>query len=182
MKRFNFYIHGFGKPFRRCEEADFILHESVWDDYGYKTTYSIVASHVILNSKNDEEIGHICITKVGQGMGKNILSDVLVNEDVIDELPSEFVSFIRDVKIVDNLFCILDQEERDSFRKSMHIIVDENEYYQLVKRDDCFNTSLLRSYNREKFLETTAYVRNVLCAEINGKAIVESYMKNVKRI
>ena len=69
-----FQVKGSNQPFFQQDEiADFVLLESDWDDFGYKTSYNVVATKKLLNGRPECNIGTIKIIQSRQQGGANIL-------------------------------------------------------------------------------------------------------------
>ena len=57
-----FQVKGSNQPFFQQDEiADFVLLESDWDDFGYRTSYNVVATEKLLNGRPECIIGSIKI-------------------------------------------------------------------------------------------------------------------------
>ena len=182
MGKLKFCVHGLNQPYHHYDEADFILHEKVWDDYCYRTHYTVVATPKVLATKYSYEIGVISITRVGQGEGKNILSDTLLGKScLIDELPPAFVSISRDPDLCKRLFCILTPEERENFITSLHFILGDDSYMKMIRKDKCFNTSVLRSINYPELEDRLRQSFQLMHSELNGKELCGNYMKLIEK-
>lgn len=75
MGKLKFCVHGLIQPYRHFGEADYILHENVWDEFCYRTVCSVVASSKLLSMEHSYEIGMNSVVRIGQEEGKNVLSD-----------------------------------------------------------------------------------------------------------
>jgi hypothetical protein len=57
-----FQVKGSNQPFfEQNVNADFVLLESDWDDFGYRTSYNVVATEKLLNGRPECTIGSIKI-------------------------------------------------------------------------------------------------------------------------
>lgn len=181
MRKLKFCVHGLNQPYHHYDETDFILHENVWDDFCYRTTYSIVATPRLLHTNYSYEIGMISIIRKGQDEGKNVLSDYLLGKEcLIEELPKDFVSISRDSMLCKRLFCILTPEERDDFISSLHFILGDDVYMEIIRIDKCFNTSVLRNIDYSELLDSLRLSSQLMRSELNGKELCENYMKLIE--
>ncbi|MCR4675595.1 MAG: hypothetical protein K5675_11320 [Lachnospiraceae bacterium] len=188
MEKLRFRIQGLGKESStNSDKEDFILEEADWNDYGLYTLYSVRASKKILRSNTDCFIGEIRIWKDGQGFGKNHLCNSIVEEhNILEKLPSNFMSFVLDKGLVDNLFLILDKEQRRDFVESLHVILDysKQEFQNKTEgenHDTCFRQSILRSTNMsvltyESFDERINYAKKILLSDIEGQSMMISFL------
>lgn len=176
-----FQVKGANQPlFKQDENADFVLFESDWDDFGYRTNYSVVATEKLLNGRPECNIGSIKIIQSRQQGGANILCRKLSKTNgLFEELPDDFVSITTSLRFYETLFCILSPEERQDFSDSMHLILTgEGEYIKVVE-ESLLNSTAFRFYNREKTIEDLKEPYRLMMSELNGKEIVKEYLNNV---
>lgn len=176
-----FQVKGSNQPFfKQDENADFILLESDWDDFGYRTIYSVVATEKLLNGRPECNIGSIKIIQRRQQGGANILCGKLSNTNgTFEELPDDFVSITTSLSFYETLFCILSPEERQDFSDSMHLILSEEGEYMNVVEESLLNSTAFRFSNREKTFEEMKEPYRLMMSELNGKAIVKDFLNNV---
>ena len=176
MEKLKIKIHGIGQPYVHDENVDFILHENGWDDFNYRTVYTIVATPKLLESKHGYEIGTISIVKSGQDTGINVLCRSIKKEDsIITELPNGFVSVSRDPNLANILFCILSPVQRKEFIRAMHMILGNDEYYNVICSDNCFRVSVMRGINEEYLMAFLEQSHRLMHSELKGKNIIKSY-------
>ena len=181
MEKLRFKIHGLGQRYVQDENADFILHENGWDDYNFRTVYTVVATSKLLELEYGYEIGTISIIKIGQETGMNVLSRRLEQENgMITELPNDFVSISRDSNLTNILFCILTPKQRKDFIQSMHMILGHDNYYERIHFDNCFHASALRGISKEELMETLGQSYNLMHSELDGKKIIKSFSNRIK--
>lgn len=182
MGKLKFCVHGLNQPYHHYDEADFILHENGWDDYCYRTVYTIVATSKLLSTEFSYEIGVISIIRKGQKEGKNVLSDYLLGSMcLLEELPDDFISISRETKLCKRLFCILTPEEREDFIKSLHFILGDDSYMEMIRKDKCFNTSILRNIDFPELEDKLRESFQLMHSELNGKEICGDYMKLIEK-
>lgn len=176
-----FQVKGSNQPFfKQDENADFILLESDWDDFGYRTSYSVVATRKLLNGRPECNIGSIKIIQSKQQGGANILCGKFSDTNgIFEELPDDFVSITPFLRFYETLFCILSPEERQNFSDSMHLILTEEVEYMNVVEESLLNSTAFRFSNREKTFEELKEPYRIMMSELNGKAIVKDYLNNV---
>ena len=176
-----FQVKGSNQPFfKQDENADFILLESDWDDYGYRTSYSVFATKKLLNGRHECSIGSIKIIQNKQQGGANILCGKLSKTNgVFEKLPDDFVSITTSHRFYETLFCILSPEERQDFSDSMHLIIKEGGEYMNIVEESLLNSTAFRSCSREKTFEKLQEAYSLMMSELNGKEIVKDYLNNV---
>ena len=135
------------KPNRNTkEQADFLLEQNNWDDYGYRTTYCLHASSK-MTGKEPEYLGSLRIMKKGQNTKEiNLLSKILKSKP-FENLPNDFISLSFDLDLFIGLQKYLKKDiQKKQFIESLHLILGEDSEYftSELKDDDCFNKSLLR--------------------------------------
>ena len=126
------------------EKADFNLYEEYWNDYGYFTTYKIYASPKLTNEK-DVYIGYINIMEKGQKEGSKWLQLEIGKGAIFDELPPSFYSMATNITMYEQLSKLLPPQQWLNFIEALHLIMGKDKYYEQVKKDRCFHTSLLRN-------------------------------------
>lgn len=135
------------KPNRNTkEQADFLLEQNNWDDYGYRTTYCLHASSK-MTGKEPEYLGFLRIMKKGQNTGEKYLLSDIFKSNPFNNLPDEFISLSFDLDLFIGLQkYTTDDISKKQFVESLHLILGENSEYLTseLKDDDCFNKSLLR--------------------------------------
>lgn len=180
-RKLRFQVKGSNQPFfKQDENADFVLLESDWDDFGYRTIYSVVATEKLLNGRPESNIGSIIIIQKRQQGGANILCRKLSKTNgLFEELPDDFVSITTSLRFYETLFCILSPEERQNFSDSMHLILSEEGEYMNVVEESLLNSTVFRFSNREKTFEELKEPYRIMMSELNGKAIVKDYLNNV---
>lgn len=176
-----FQVKGSNQPFfKQDENADFILLESDWDDFGYRTIYSVVATEKLLNGSQECNIGSIIIIQNRQQSGANILCKKLSKTNgLFEELPDDFISITTSMRLYETLFCILSPEERQDFSDSMHLVLSEEGKYVNIVEESLLNSTAFRFSNREKTFEELKEPYRIMMSELNGKAIVKDYLNNV---
>lgn len=176
-----FQVKGANQPlFKQDENADFVLFESDWDDFGYRTNYSVVATEKLLNGRPECNIGSIKIIQSRQQSGANILCKKLSKTNgLFEELPDDFISITTSMRLYETLFCILSPEERQDFSDSMHLVLSEEGKYVNVVEESLLNSTAFRFSNREKTFEELKEPYRIMMSELNGKAIVKDYLNNV---
>lgn len=152
---------------------DFYLEESDWNDYNYTTTYCLHASKKIMKASKNEFLGNIRIMKKGQTTEDRYLLRKLFQKNnlTFTQLPKDFVTLTFSIEIFQALNRILEQDQREIFIKSLHLILGSNSpYYKDLEDDICFRNSLLRdsssleSYELKKgksLLENVACIYNL---------------------
>lgn len=111
-----------------------------WDDYGYKTLFQLVffdrdgVRHLL---------GSIKIGFCGQESGWT--NDALGNS--LDKLPNKFFSLGQDADFYKNLVDKFSSEIVSHLLESLNDVAFDNQLLELVKNENVFNTSLLRSVN-----------------------------------
>lgn len=176
-----FQVKGSNQPFfQQDENADFVLLESDWDDFGYKTSYNVVATKKLLNGRPECNIGTIKIIQSRQQGGANILCGKFRNTNgVFEELPNDFVSITTSLRFYETLFCILSPEERQDFSYSMHLVLTEKGKYAHVVEESLLNSTAFRFSSRESTFEEMQEPYSLMMSELNGKKIVKDYLNNV---
>lgn len=178
MNKLKFNVLGWNQPFEKSDEADFTLCECIWDDFTYRTTYKILASEKLLNTKYPCEVGYLHIIRENQRIGENVLYDDLLGKGyLISELPTNYISIATDEKLAEMLFCFLTPEERANFIKAMHLILDEDYWMNKVKDDKCFNVSVLRNNSYEQLVESLSKQYKLMHSALNGKEISMEFLK-----
>lgn len=176
-----FQVKGSNQPFfKQDEDADFILLESDWDDFGYRISYSVVATKKLLSGRSESSIGSIKIIQSRQLGGANILCGKFCNTNgTFEKLPNDFVSITTSLRFYETLFCILSPEERQDFSDSMHLILSEEGEHMNVVEESLLNSTVFRFSNREKTFEELKEPYRLMMSELNGKAIVKDFLNNV---
>lgn len=176
-----FQVKGSNQPFFIQDgNADFVLLESDWDDLGYRTSYSVVATNKLLNGRPECNIGSIKIIQSRQQGGANILCGKLSKTNgLFEELPDDFVSITTSLRFYQTLFCILSPEERQDFSDSMHLILKEEGEYMNVVEESLLNSTAFRFCNREKTFEDLKEPYRLMMSELNGKEIIKEYLNYV---
>ena len=180
-KKLVFQVRGSNQPFfKQDENADFVLLESDWDDFGYRTSYSVVVTEKLLNGRPECNIGSIKIIQSRQQGGANILCRKLSKTNgLFEELPDDFVSITTSLRFYETLFCILSPKERQDFSDSMHLVLTEKGKYAHVVEESLLNSTAFRFCNREKTFEDLKEPCRLMMSELNGKEIVKDYLNNV---
>lgn len=176
-----FQVKGSNQPFfKQDENADFILLESDWDDFGYRRNYSVVTTEKLLKGRHECNIGSIKIIQSRQQGGANILCQKFSKTNgLFEELPDDFVSITTSLRFYETLFCILSPEERQDFSDSMHLILTEKGKYINVVEESLLNSTAFRFCSREKTFEKLQEAYRLMMSELNGKEIVKDYLNNV---
>jgi hypothetical protein len=176
-----FQVKGSNQPFfEQNVNADFVLLESDWDDFGYRTSYNVVATEKLLNGRPECTIGSIKIIQNRQQGGVNILLGKFRNTNgVFEELPHDFVSITTSLRFFETLFCILSPEERQDFLDSMHLVLTEKGKYAQVVEESLLNSTAFRFSSRENTFEELQEPYRLMMSELNGKEIVNEYLNNI---
>ena len=149
------------------ENAEFNLYEEYWNDFGYFTNYKIYASPKLTNEK-DVHIGYIHILEKGQAVGSKWLQLEIGKGVIFDELPASFYAMSTYLEMYEHLSQLLTPQQRLNFIEALHLIMGKDKYYEQVKKDRCFHTSLLRNFQSfEQCEETLIKAQNILMSSPN---------------
>ena len=154
LNKYTMKFHLIGPSFQNAEnssinsDADFLLEEDRWNDFGYYTLYHVHAINKSnsKNKKRTEYLGHINIMRKGQKSGDSNLIRNYVGED-FSSLPDDFCSLSMSVELYRGLDRVLDKaEKRQIFTEALQMIFSVNDKrYGLFKNEPCFETSLMRN-------------------------------------
>lgn len=162
-------------------DADFLLEENDWNDYGFYVTYHLHATPN-LTKKGTVYLGYIKIMKRGQELGEyDLLRRVFQHSLEFSELPQDFVSLSQSLDVYEGLNQYLTGDQKRQFVKQMHLILSDtnDEYYSLVEGEPALEKGLLRdssmgSYSlvrgRELLLNGETYYdlrRQVMSVKLN---------------
>ena len=64
---------------------------------------------------------------------------------IFDELPPSFYSMATNITMYEQLSKLLNPQQWLNFIEALHLIMGKDKYYEQVKKDRCFHTSLLRN-------------------------------------
>ncbi len=133
-------------------DADFLIEENEWNDYGYHVMYHLHATDKLTGLGN-VYLGYIRIMKMGQAKDSiYLLGKELPNGNVFEKLPDDYVSLTLSVDVFKGLVKYLKPEDRKIFVEAMHLILGEDSpYYEEVRTDGCFVDGLLRDASIDSY-------------------------------
>ena len=105
----------------------------------------------------------------GQRGGSKWLQLEIGKGAVFEELPSTFCAMSTHTVLYENLSKLLTQEQWLNFIKALHLIMGKDKYYEQVKKDRCFHTSLLRNVPSKSLKKSVFIIAPKL---INYKRII----------
>jgi predicted ATPase len=117
------------------------LKSNNWDDFGYKTLFSLA---VFDGQGNKQTIGNIKISFVGQNKG---WTEEQIPEQ-FEVLPEHFYSLGQDADYYENLIKCLSQEMAVNVLTALGDVVHDPSRLQIAQNENAFKVSLLRSVNR----------------------------------
>lgn len=134
-------------------DADFLLEYDDWNDYGYRTTFHLHASKKLTGSKT-QYLGTIHIMHYGQTTSEGSLAKYgLKVGSRFETLPDEVVSISFAQDLYRGASQLLQQREgRLGFVKALRLLLGtDDSRYEILKEDECFNTSILRNASMDSF-------------------------------
>ncbi|EKZ9001013.1 AAA family ATPase [Vibrio fluvialis] len=120
----------------RPEPNTAYLKENSWDDFGFKTLFSLI---IFDNEGERHDIGNV---KIGCKNQKSGLVSELISEQ-FNSLDHNFFSLGQDDKYYSNIQS-LQPKLRYNLLESLRDIVDNEEVFNIAIEEDVFKTSLLR--------------------------------------
>lgn len=133
------------------EDADFLLEENDWNDFGYMTTYCLHITPKLLNFSTEDSytrplfMGYINIMRLGQLVSDSYLLRDEFESRIFNKLPDNFFSMCFSFDFWNAVENYVSPESRELFVKSLNLILsDEDEMYLKIKNEPCFTTSFLR--------------------------------------
>ena len=121
--------------------SGFYLLRSNWDDYTFKTTFTLYYS--LGNHENPIEIGNIKIGYLGQSDGSRTYDKI---PKVFDRLPDDYFSLAESPEFYENLREIFEDYTIDVLRVLRCVAID-GDAFNIAKNEAVFNESLMRDVN-----------------------------------
>lgn len=132
-------------PYRGATRSGLVnsatLYSDNWDDFGYKTTFTL---RLFDKSGSELEVGNVRIGFIGQQSGWTAEK----MPDSFHELDPMFYSLGQDIEYYRNLVDNLDPEEWKSILLALGDVVVSDERLSIAEQETAFHTSLMRTINK----------------------------------
>lgn len=134
-------------------DTEFLLEYDDWNDFGYRTTFHLHASKMLTGS-NTRYLGTIHIMHYAQTSSEGSLAKYGIKVGtIIEQFPEDVVSISFALDLYRGVSQLLpNKAERQEFAAVLRLLFDtQDSRYEILKDDECFNTSILRNASMDSF-------------------------------
>lgn len=121
--------------------AGFYLLRSNWDDYTFKTTFTLFYTRG--NHEYPLEIGNVKVGYFGQSEGSKTFDRI---PRKFDKLPDDYFSLAESPEFYENLYELFKSDAEEILRSLRSIVID-GEFFDVAKDQRVFIDSLMRDVN-----------------------------------
>lgn len=135
-------------------DSEFLLEYDNWNDFGYCTTFHLHASKMLTDG-NTRYLGSIHIMHYGQTTTEGSLAKYGIKVGMIlQQFPEDVISISFALDLYRGVSQLLpNKADRKAFVDALRLLFDTNDSrYEMLKDDDCFNTSILRNATMDSFV------------------------------